>query len=328
MPQSPQASIIILTLDHSDLLDRCLAALQAQTLFSFEVIIVDNGSSQDWWTELGQKYVGLVTRIERMGINAGFAAANNHAARLARGEWLVFLNNDAFPEPNWLRALMHAAAAYPKFQFFSSRLIQANNPAYLDGTGDVFHTSGLSWRRCYNQPANEYGLITEEVFSACGAAAMFSRNWFMQAGGFDEDLFTYNEDTDLGFRLRLRGARCLYVPQAVVNHVGSATTGRKSDFAIYHGQRNLVWVFFQNMPARLIWKYLPAHLLANCIMLIYYSFTGNLSAIWRAKIDAVRGLGRALHKRSEIQKTRCISVEELERVMDRRWLSPYQRGKH
>ena len=83
------------------------------------------------------------------------------------------------------------------------------------------------------------------------------------AGGLDEDFFCYMEDIDLAFRLRLLGWECLHVPRAVCRHVGSAITGRRSDFSVYHGQRNIVWVFVKNMPPPLFALLLPLHVLLN-----------------------------------------------------------------
>jgi GT2 family glycosyltransferase len=88
-----------------------------------------------------------------------------------------------------------------------------------------------------------------EIFSPCAAAALYRRSALLEVGGFDEDFFCYVEDVDLGFRLRLAGYRCLYVPLSVAHHIGSGTTGGKnSDFSVYHGHRNLVWAFVKNMP--------------------------------------------------------------------------------
>ena len=139
-------------------------------------------------------------------------------ARLARGQWLALLNADAFPEPDWLERLLEAAETIPN-AFFASRQIQANSTELLDGEGDVYHISGLAWRRNYGLPVLEK-FDTEEIFSSCAAAALYPRQAFLDAGGFDEDYFSYHEDVDLGFRLRLKGLRCFYVPKAVVYHVG------------------------------------------------------------------------------------------------------------
>lgn len=325
--QAPLVSIIVLTYNGAPWLDTCLAAIQAQTFQDYEVILTDSGSTDGSVEAAEKKYARWLTRVERLECNLGFSVANNRAARLARGQWLIFLNNDAYPDPNWLSSLIAVSEAHPDFQFFASRLLQANDLAHLDGAGDVYHVGGLAWRRFYNQPSTQFGLTSGEVFSPCGAAAMYARELFLEAGGFDEDFFTYMEDLDLGFRLRLRGARCFYVAEAVVRHVGSATIGIRSNFAVYYGHRNMVWVYAKDMPSTLYWRYLPEHLLANFIPIVYFTLRGRGRAIWRAKIDAVRGLGLMLHKRREIQKTRRADPSELAHLMDHRWLSPYRRNK-
>jgi GT2 family glycosyltransferase len=299
-----------------------------QTLKDFEVVLVDNGSTDDSLDGLESRWPGLTLRIERLDDNRGFAAANNLGARLARGHWLALLNTDAFPDPGWLEKLFRAAERHPGFSFFASRQLQAEAPHLLDGAGDAFHISGLAWRRFAGWPSAQVGLDPEEVFSPCAAAALYSRRAFLQVGGFDEDFFSYYEDVDLGFRLRLQGFRCLYVPDAVVQHVGSATLGAQSDFALYHWQRNFIWSFIQNMPSVLLWEALPAHLMANFIYLVYYSLQGHGGIFLKAKKDALRGFSRALRKRRKIQKTRKASSMELSSKMERGWLQPYLLGYH
>lgn len=317
----PEISILIISWNSAAHLPRCLASLASQTYSNFEITIVDNGSKDNTASHLKDVYPDLDLNIKRLETNLGFAIANNIGARLARGKWLALLNADAFPEPDWLERLHEAAKTHPN-AFFTSRQIQADNPTYLDGEGDIYHVSGLAWRKNYNLPVyplNE----TQEVFSACGAAALFPRQDFLDAGGFDEDYFSYHEDVDLGFRLRLRGLRCLFVPQAIVHHVGSASTGKRSDFAVYHGHRNLVWTFFKDMPSTLFWFYLPLHIAINFFFLIYFSFKGQGRAIWRAKWDALRGLPTTLKKRQAVQRERKVSIAEIHRAMSRNWLTPF-----
>jgi GT2 family glycosyltransferase len=323
----PCISVILVTWNSAVHMPRCLDCLAAQTLKDFEVVLVDNGSTDGSLDGLESRWPGLTLRLERLDKNRGFAAANNVGARLARGHWLALLNTDAFPDPGWLEKLLWAAGHYPEFSCFSSRLLQARNPHFLDETGDLYHVSGLAWKRHLGYPANQYGLEAQEVFSPCAAAALYPRQAFLEAGGFNEDFFAYFEDIDLGFRLRLLGYRTLYIPQAVVHHIGSATFGALSDFAFYHAHRNLVWTFMQNMPARMLWKYLPAHILANFIYLAYYAMRGRGAIMWRAKVDALRGLPNVLRKRQATQHCRA-STADLERVMEHGLLQPYLLGYH
>ncbi len=320
---TPWISVVIANWNGAPVLPRCLDALAAQTFRDFEVIIVDDASSDGAVDALKSRCPN--TRVVKLKQNVGFAAANNLGAHNARGRWLALLNNDAFPHPDWLERLIVATIQQPEFAMFASRLVQAEQPDRLDGTGDVYHVSGLAWRRHHDGFVGQIGQLVEEVFSPCGAAALYLREVFLQAGGFDEDFFAYHEDVDLGFRLRLQGFRCLYVPDAIVAHQGSASYGKDSDFAIYHGHRNLVWTYFKNMPTTLFWRYLPDHLTANFASLVYHSLHGHARAIWRAKIAAIAGLRGVIRKRRHIQKKRRVSASEISRWMDHRWLSPYQR---
>ena len=322
----PAVSIIIVNWNGLKHLPRCLEALVHQTFTDFEILVVDNGSTDGSVDGLEQPWPNV--EVIRLIKNIGFAAANNLGARQARGHWLALLNSDAFPEPDWLEKLLKASEKNPEFSFFASRQLQANAPHLLDGAGDALHISGLAWRRYAAFPSAQFGLEPEEVFSPCAAAALYSRRAFLQVGGFDEDFFSYHEDVDLGFRLRLQGFRCLYVPDAVVQHVGSATLGAQSDFALYHWQRNFIWSFVQNTPSALLWRALPAHLVANIIHFVGYTIRRRGGVICKAKRDALRGLSRALRKRREIQKTRKVSSVELLRVMERGPLQPYLLGYH
>ncbi len=235
----PHISLVIVCWNSGKYLPRCLECLSRQTFQEFEVIVIDNGSSDKGTVGLEEKYPTFVMRVERLSQNLGFSAANNLGARIARGKWLVLLNADAFPKPGWLAELVTASESNPAFSSFSSRQLQAGNPGILDGAGDAYHVSGMAWRIGLGYPSDTYGLESAEIFSPCAAAAMYLRDAFLEVGGFDEDFFSYFEDVDFGFRLQLGGYRCLYVPRAEVEHIGSSTFGERSDFAFYHSHRNL-----------------------------------------------------------------------------------------
>jgi len=319
----PDISIIIITRNSASHLPHCLDCLRVQTFKNFEIVVVDNGSNDGSVDLLDSQYLNLNLKTTQLEKNLGFAAANNIGARLARGEWLILLNADAFPEPNWLENLIAASKAHPKFASFSSRQIQANDPELLDGAGDAYHISGLAWRRYIGYPAKNYGQESVELFSPCAAAAMYLRKAFLDVDGFDEDFFSYFEDVDLGFRLQLRGYRCLYVPDAVVYHIGSATFGRRSDFSFYHSHRNLIWTFIKNMPSTLLWRYLPMHFLANLIYIVYYTLQGRGKVLWQAKCDALKELPNNIRKRHVIQANIHISPSAISKVMEHGLFQPY-----
>lgn len=233
-----RVAVIIVNWNGWPYLRRALEAVAALERPADRVIVVDNAST-DGSAAVASAFAGV--ELIALPDNRGFAEANNIAAALAADcEWLAFLNPDAFPDPSWLERLLEAAAAAPDCTMFASELRDAQNHQRLDGVGDAYHVSGLCWRIGHGRALGDVAATPHEVFSPCGAAALFRRDAFDDVGGFDPSFFCYVEDVDLGFRLRLRGHRCLYVPGAVVYHVGSGLSGRFSAFAVYHGHRNLV----------------------------------------------------------------------------------------
>lgn len=315
-------AVIIVNWNSGDLLRRCVESLSLQTLQPDRVIIVDNASSDgsiDW---IDKVMSGVELKV--LEINSGFAAANNIAVKMADDcEWVALLNPDAFPEPEWLNELASAAVRNPRFTFFGSRMINARDPLFMDGTGDEYHVCGLVWRRGFGELAEEHTPQDGEIFSPCAAAALYSRKAFMDAGGFDESYFCYSEDIDLGFRLRLAGHECMYVSSAVALHMGSGLTSRHSDFTVYHGHRNLVWTFVKDMPWPLLAWYLPQHLVLNIITILHFARKGQARTIMKSKLDAISGLPDAIKKRHKIQSARKISWRETRRLMAKGLLKPY-----
>jgi GT2 family glycosyltransferase len=313
-----RVAVVLVSYNPGPHLARCLATLQRQSLAPDRLIVVDNGSSDGSLASVG----GTTGQLEVMalGANFGFAAASNRGINASLDcDWIGLLNPDAFPEPGWLEALLRHAGERPEFAMLGSRQLMAQDASRLDGAGDVYAVSGLAWRRFFGQPAEGTASRPEEVFSPCAAAALYRRDALVEAGGLDERFFCYFEDVDLAFRMRLRGHRCLYVPDAVVHHVGSAVSGRHSEFSLYHGHRNLVWTWWKDMPGPLLAAYLPQHLALNVVSLVHFAARGLLRPVLRAKVDAFRGLPAVLRQRRQVQASRRARVADVRRVMAGGW---------
>ena len=309
--------IIIVTWNCWEHLYRCLNALERQTRRDFLITVVDNGDATNQQRERLQEY-GRLTYL-RSSSNLGFAAGNNRGFdNVGDAEWIMLLNPDTIPAPDWLEKMLAATVQHPDFSFFGARLLQAQNPALLDGDGDFYHVSGLPWRSGMGLPAAQAPATPRETFAPCAATALYRSSALREVGGFDEDFFCYMEDVDLGFRLRLAGHRCLTVPNAKVFHVGSATTGKRSPFYIYHGQRNLVWTYVKNMPGMLIWLFLPLHVALNIVGVLRYALSGQFGIVCRAKCDAIEALPKIWKKRREIQKARVASLSSILKILDKR----------
>ena len=313
--EAPRVGVVIVNYNTGGYLDRALECLLAQTSPPDRIVVVDNGSDDGSVEDLASRFPSV--EVVEPGKNLGFAAANNlGVARCVDCELVALLNPDAFPEPAWLATLVAAAARHREFAVFGSRLLDDADDRFLDGTGDCYHVNGVAFRRDGGAVA-DVDRETGETFSVCAAAVLYRRNAFVAVGGFDESFFCYYEDTDLAFRLRLDGQRCLYVAEAVARHVGSVTAGLTSEFTVYHSARNQTWTFVKNMPGPLLWLYLPQHLLLSALIVLRALPQRRVRAAFAGKRDAVRGLPPLLRKRRRIQSNRRVGALEVRRTMSR-----------
>jgi GT2 family glycosyltransferase len=319
-------SVLILHWRSEHVLTECMNALKAQTIKDFEVLLLDNGNNLPLPDGFASDFADLDLRILRSDINLGFAAGNNSLAGYAKGKYLALLNADAFPKPDWLEKIHIASNSYPD-TYFASRLLKANEPELLDGEWHVYHVSGLAWRHNHNQPLSLASNEPKEVFGACAAASVYPREAYEVVGGFDEDFFAYMEDIDLDFRLQLAGYSCLYLPDAVVRHVGSASSAPRSDFTVYNGHRNLPWVFIKNMPGWLFWLLLPFHILVNLAYMLIAVFMGKGRIMAKAKWDALKGLKSVIEKRRAIQKNRKASIRRIATMLNWNPFAPLVKRK-
>ncbi len=319
-----RVAVLVVNWNSGQLLTTCLESIDTQRRRPDHVIVLDNASTDDS-VRRAAKWLPAAQLIS-LPSNVGFARGNNLAAQAARGfDALALLNPDAIADPGWLEALVQAADAAPDAAAFASQMLMASAPHYLDGAGDSYHVSGRAWRNGHGRRTADWPAADAEVFAPCAAAALYRSDAFHLVGGFDERFFCYFEDVDLAFRLRLRGYRCLYVHAAIVHHVGSAASGYRSDFVVYHGERNAVWTFAKNMPAPLVWLYLPQHIALNVAALCFYPGRGQGRAALAAKIDALRGLRPVLKERRAVQRTRRVGALALRRSFRRGLLAPYLR---
>ncbi len=309
---TPDVAVIIVNYNAGARLARCLACLEAQTFRSFETIVVDNGSKDD--SLAAARASALRPRIIEAGQNLGFAAANNLAARTTGAEWLAFLNPDAYAEPDWLENLLAGARRYPFADAFGSTQTDAAAPGVLDGVGDVFSIFGIPYRGGFGWPAAAIP-PDGECFSPCAAAAMYRRRTYAALGGFDETFFCYGEDTDLGFRLRLSGGKCVQLEQARVAHEGSGVSGRRSDFTVYHGNRNRIWLAYKNLPGLLYWPTAPLRLAADLYLLPRAFMFGVGPAYVRALKDGYGRLHELAARRRAIQAARRASIGDIARAI-------------
>jgi GT2 family glycosyltransferase len=313
----PRVSAVVLNYNGRELLQVILPSLAAQAYRDFEIVVVDNGSSDDSESYLQEDWPQV--RVVSTGpVNIGVSAALNVAIGAATGEFVALLNNDIELDPGWMGELVAALERHPEAGTAVGKLLNFYRRGELDGAGDVFSWGGEVRRRGYGEPDRGQYEQPQAIFGACGGAALYRGSALAAVGPIDEALYAYYEDADWSFRAQLRGYRCRYVPAAVAYHMGSATLGAgPSDFNLYQAWRNSIWVVLKNYPALDLLRHAPALLfvqLRNLAIAVRRRRGLLWLRVWR---DALRGLPAVLHKRREVQRSRRIARRELNAVIER-----------
>lgn len=331
---SPRVSVIIVNWNGRHYLAECLDSLAVQTFSDFEVILVDNGSTDGSVAFVRENYPAV--KILPLPENTGFARGNNLGFAQAQGEYLVTLNNDTRTEGGWLAALVAAADADPRIGMVGSRICAYDVPDRLDSIGVAICLDGMS-RAAYRQQSfgtlGLSGVIDILLPSAC--AALYRRTLLDEIGGFDEDFFAYCEDTDLGLRGRLAGWGAVAALDAVVLHKYSQTGGALSPFKLRLVERNHYWVALKSFswPALL---FLPLMTLGR----FFWQVRAFLSGSWRGQsaatapssgsllaamllgcAEALAGAPRMLGRRLRLRRMRRLSGHAWHQLLHRHRLS-------
>ena len=273
-----KASIVIPNLNGAGWLKDSIESIWAQTEQDFELIVVDNGST-DESLAIAESYVGrsgytLIKNSE----NTGFSAAVNTGIRLAKGEYVVLFNNDAFAQPTWLELLIQTAQTDPRIFAVQCLMIRHFEREICDDAGDYVtlfgwaakRGDGLKWSR-YTKP--------QRIFSACGGASLYRKSILDEIGLFDELFFAYFEDVDISWRANSLGYKNRYCPQAKCYHICGATTGavRYNEFKSIQSGRNSILLPYKNMPlAMFVLNFIPL-LIGYLLKILVFGLRGYWS---------------------------------------------------
>ena len=327
---APLFSVVILNWNGRHLLEECLSSIRSQTFRDFETIVVDNGStdgSVDWVKEHWAESVSTVA----LPSNLGFAGGNNAGIRVARGRYVILLNNDTAVDPGWLAALDAAIRRHPDAGMFTPKILNYYRRDEIDSTGLVIYADGLARGR--HRLEKDDGLFDEEgeALVPSGCAGVYRKEMLDRIGLLDDTFFAYGEDVDLGLRGRWAGWGCIYVPSAVVYHKYSATTGGHSLRKAFLVERNRIWLLIKDFPPRdiclspffTVWRY-ALHLAGA---LSGRGASGEVSGrfivaklfltVLQAEASAAVGLSRILRERRKIRRMRKISPGEFRNLLKR-----------
>jgi GT2 family glycosyltransferase len=244
-------TVVIVNWNRLKLLAACVESLTRQKHVEFEVIVVDNGSTDGSVEMLENKFANnsrFSLYIIRNTDNRGFCAANNQGIEAASGEFVALLNNDAVAMDGWLAALETALRTHPAAGMAASKILVYENPARIDKAGHLIYPDGQNRGRGSGEMDHGQFDKMEEVLWPDGCAAMYRRSMLDEIGSFDEDLFAYGDDAELGLRARIAGWGCIYVPDAVVHHHRGTTLGLLSSRRLELIERNRVLLTVKHFP--------------------------------------------------------------------------------
>ncbi len=291
-----KASVIIPNWNGAAWLRASIESIWAQTLQDFELIVIDNGST-DESLAIAESYCGHAGyTLIRNEQNTGFSHAANQGIAVARGEYIALFNNDAFAEPQWLEELVRAAEVDRRVFAVSSLMLQDRQPELTDDAGDYVTLLGFACKRGEGLLAARYQKPCR-VFSACGGAALYRKSILDEIGTFDELFFAYYEDVDLCWRANNRGYRTVFCPTARCRHICGASTGaeRYNRFKSVQSGRNSILLPYKNQPMG---------------MLLFNLLPMAAGYLLKALVFYLRGFGSAYAKGFAEARTVLVKIEK------------------
>ena len=308
-----KASVIVPNWNGLRFIGMCLDSLKRSTFEDFEVIVVDNGSTDGSRELMQEKYSWI--RLITLPTNMGFAIACNRGIQAAKGDYICLLNNDIEVEPDWLAELVDGMERHPECGMGTTKMMFLDDREVFYNTGDLFHAWSAGGGR--GQGEKDVGQYDREdlVFGACAGAGIYRRELFDAVGVFDEDFFIFAEDVDLNMRSQLQGFKTVYLPKAKVYHIGTATVGLYSDKYVYLCKRNDVFVLIKNMSIRMFIRNVFTILKHQLQDIKYFSYRGQGIVLLKSKMDALKMLFPMLIRRFRIQSSRTVADSEIEKIM-------------
>lgn len=313
----PRVSVIIPNWNGAHLLPTCLHALARQTFREFEIVVVDNASTDESRPLLTQDFPNV--RVLALDTNRFFAGAVNRGIRATQSEIVVLLNNDTEAEATWLQELIRALDAHPRAGMAATKLRLYDRRDTLHSAGDFFRIEGIPGNRgVWEVDHGQYDNPNSPpcLFGVCGGACAYRRAMLNEIGWLDEDLEFNCEDVDLNWRARLAGYECVLAPNAIVYHMLSGSSG--GALASYYVGRNFIAVLAKNYPAGL-WKKHRRKILAA-----QFAITRDALKHWRGasararlrgQLAGILSLPHYLKKRRTIQPLKRLSDSQIESLL-------------
>ena len=306
--------VIIPHYDKLELIKECIKYLEEQNTNRFDCLIVDNGSSDgsveylyDWKNQNERNHIILLNE------NMGFAYAVNLGLKFSieNGyEYSILLNNDAFPEKDFVKSLVSSMEEKYKYFALSALMINYKYKNKIDSFGDSYNLLGFSHQNKLLQSVDEIEK-DEDCFSACGGACIYNNEILKKIGLLDNNFFAYLEDIDLSYRARLYGYKIGTCKNAKCYHLGSATSGSKyNEFKVRISARNNIYLIYKNMPLLQILLNINFLFLGFILKQIYFIKIGFGLDYFFGIVDGFRGIKNL--EKVDFKKINIINIMYIE----------------
>ncbi len=313
-------SIIIVNYNGKKYVEHCVRAVVNACYLNLEIIVVDNGSTDGSVQNLKSSY-GKDNRLKiiQIGENRGLGYARNKGIEMAKGKYIAFLDNDTEPEPTWLNPLVETLESNPSIGACQSKLLLMKERNRLDYAGDYISNLGFLIQRVDGGEEDRgQADARDEIFSAKGAAVIIRADVLEKIGGFDEDYFIYVEETDVCWRIWLKGYKIVFVPESRVYHefgTSSIILGSRQNYLVkFHGSKNYITTLIKNLGAIKIIEIVPIHIGLWIGMAGWFLLKGEYidsKNIFKGVFWVLWNINRILKKRSIVQKMRIMKDDEI-----------------
>lgn len=308
--KQPLVSIIIVNWNGLEHLQKCLPLLLQIQYLAYEVIVVDNYSSDDSVRYLREHFPAV--KIVENSKNDGFAEGNNLGYRAAQGKYILLLNNDTTVDKHFLTELVDFIEERPNVAVVQPKILIMNEPSKVQLVGSYLTSNGFMYYIGYHRPQSDFSKPLE-IFSALGACMLIRKSVIEKVGLFDADFFAYLEETDFCWRVWLAGYQIWYVPESIIYHKGAGTSSKMAlAFIYYHSYKNRLSSLIKNLGLVHLFMIVPTQLL----YIFFYSVWLFFHKQWRYSLAMYQAIWWNVVHFKTIWMKRISIQKKMRRVSD------------
>lgn len=311
-------SIVILSYNSREDLVECIPSIRSQTYSNFEIILVDNASTDGSEEFVRTNYPEI--KVIQTGKNLGYPAGNNAGFEIAEGEYIVVVNPDTVADPEWLAELIKPLENDRTITATTSKVLMYYQKDRINACADTTHYTGLTFCRGFNKPVSEFNNY-QEVGSFAGGSFAIRSDKLKNVNGFDPDFFLYLEDTDLSWRIRFAGGKIMYVPKSVIYHKAKLSITPWKEFYL---ERNRYLMLLKNFDSKTLILLFPALVITEVVTFGHATLHG--SKYIKSKLNAcwwiIYNYKFVIKKRKENLSKKRITDQKFVESLD--WRIPFE----